>query len=287
MNQTPDQNISYDAMLNEFIETYIKFHIDKEIEFKSIKNDKGKAKIFRNKYPFIKKKTVNKSLIYQVFQYEEFKKFNNKEFTDYLFGYCGKKIRGIYKHGQSAKTEIACEKIASDINKNIITIAITKNTLLANKQFTTRFISYLKRLGHSNLKNMVMVISSEKNDLDGNATHCRSLDEAWGKITSSNNSYKVIFVCSNKIRITEIYELLHRYNKTCFNKTMLKDIVIQVDEAHNSNSGIPPFRSDFESLLLYNFVKQLVPITASKDPIHDESNPLWSEKNLLKKSKSF
>jgi hypothetical protein len=281
-------NIIYREMLKNFHETYFKFHADKEKQLNSIKGDNGLTKIFYKKYPFMKKKNTNcRSLIYNLFEYDEFKDYNTSEFKSYLIEYCIKKIRGIYKHGQSAKTEIACEKIASDLNKNIMTIAITKNTLLANKQFTTRFIAYLKKLKYTNLKEIVMVISSEKNDLDGNATHCKTLDEAWGRITSTNNSYKVIFVCSNKTRITDINNLLYRYNQSCFNKELLKKIVIQYDEAHNLMSGIPPFREHIESLLLFDFVKEFVPITASKNPIHDDNNPLWKESNLKKTRLNF
>ena len=43
-----------------------------------------------------------------------------------------------------------------------------------------------------------MIISSKKNDLNGNATHCKNLDVAWGFLKKENN-YKIIFICSNKI----------------------------------------------------------------------------------------
>ena len=181
-------NNSFSFQLNEFHNTHIKFHIDKLTEYNAIKKDKGQRKIFCNKYPFLKKGNINcKSLIHLLFKEPEFIKFNTESFKKRLYKYCSKKIRQIHKHGQSAKTQIACEKIVSDLKKDIITIAITKNSLLANKQFTSRFINYLKKLGYENLNEIIMVISSEKNNLGSNATHCKNLDEAWSKITDTSN----------------------------------------------------------------------------------------------------
>jgi hypothetical protein len=274
----------FDKLLEEFHKTLTSF-IEKILyNYNEIKNDKGRVKIFMKKYPFFIKKNLKCiPFIYKIFEYEEFDKYKNTDgFKEYVFEYLIKKIRGIYKHGQSNKTEISCEKIVSDSLKNILTIAITKNTLLANKQFTTRFIKLLKQLGYKNLNEVVMVISSDKNDLDGNATHCKNLNEAWGKICSKNNSYMVIFICSNTTRIKDIYELLNRYNQPIFNKEWIKDIVIQYDEAHNIQSGIPTCREIIEHMLLYKFVKQVVPITASNNPIYDNDNPLWEKENINK-----
>ena len=281
-------NNSFSFQLNEFHNTYINFHIGKLSDYNAIKKDKGQRKIFCNKYPFLQKGNMNcKSLIHLLFKEPEFNRFNTESFKKRLYKYCSKKIRQIHKHGQSAKTQIACEKIVSDLKKDIITIAITKNSLLANKQFTSRFINYLKKLGYTNLNEIIMVISSEKNNLGSNATHCKNLDEAWSKITDTNNNFKVIFMCSNKTRINDINDLLLKYRTVRFDSSPPKDIVIQYDEAHNLMGGIPPFREHIESMLLFDFVKELVPITASGNPIHDNENPLWMEKDIKENRINF
>jgi hypothetical protein len=217
-----NNQINFEELLEEFHKDVTRFIEKIRSNFIEIKNDNGRVKAFMKKYPFFIKKDLECiPFIYQLFGYDEFDKYKNTpDFKEFVFEYLIKKLRGIYKHGQSNKTEISCEKIASDILKGLITIAVTKNTLLANKQFTTRFIKHLKKLGYKEeeLKNRVIVISSEKNDLNGNATHCKNLNEAWGKIYSKNNSYNVIFVCSNKTRINDISNLLNRYNQPCFNK---------------------------------------------------------------------
>jgi hypothetical protein len=276
VNNTNSQDI-----VKRFLTISIDFIKDVKNKYKEVKNDKGQSKIFRNQYKFIKKNgDCNFICIYELFQYEPFKIFNEED-KKIIYESGIKKIRGIFKHGQAGKTEISCEKIESDIKKDIITIALTKNTLLAKTQFVTRFIKKLKNAGYTNLKDKVMIISSDKDNLGGNATHCKNIDEAWRKICQSQNQYKVIFMCSNSTRINDICDLLELYNNSNDN-IYKKKIVIQYDEAHNKISGIPTCRADIEYMLLFDIVHQLVPITASGNPINDENNPLWKDVNIKK-----
>ena len=282
--------IQMNNLLEEFRHTYFNFIKDNLNLYKSIKHDKSKLKIFRKKYPYFKtSKTSNQYCkIQDLFEYPEFDKFKcNEEFKQFLYKNIGKKIRGMFKHGQSGKTEISCTKILSDIIRGYITIAITKNSLLANKQYTTRCIKLLKNQGLNNLKDYIMIISSEFNDLNGNATHCRNLAEAWDKICSNNNNFKVIFVCANYQRVEDVCNLLAKYNQPAFNWNMRKKIVIQYDEAHNLLTGVPSRREYIENIMLYEFVEEFVPITASNKPIHDNSNVLWSKENINKNKLNY
>ena len=116
-------------LLEEFHKDITRFIKKISSDYDEIKNDRGRVKIFNKKYPFFKKKSI--PFIYKIFEYEEFDKYKNTDgFDEYVFETLIKKIRGIYKHGQSNKTEISCEKIVSDSLKNILTVAITKNTCL-------------------------------------------------------------------------------------------------------------------------------------------------------------
>jgi len=267
-------------LLEEFINTYITFHQKNLLLYEETKINKNKnrLKILKKKFPYLSKKYC---IIHKLFDYPEFLKFkSNEEFKKYLYKKFGKKIRGIFKHGQCAKTEISCEKIIMDMKKGYITIAITKNTLLANKQWTTRCINLMKKHGLEELKKQIIVISSDFNDLDGNATHCKNLSEAWCKICDNNNNYKVIFVCANKTRFDDVCELLNKFYQPTFNVNMRKKIVIQYDEGHNDMSGIPIYRNYVENMLIYDFVEEFIPITASKNPIDDSTNPLWLKDNI-------
>lgn len=277
-------------LLEEFKDTYKKFHEDNIMEYNSIKSSKDSSsqlKIFKQKYPYFKN-PYSKCLIHKLFNYPEFNKFKSiNEFKQGLYKTLGNKIKGIFKHGQCAKTEISCTKIISDMKKGIITIAITKNTLLANKQWTTRCIKLMINNGLTDLKKKIMVISHKFNDLDGNATHCKNLSDAWCKISSNDNNYMVIFVCANTQRVSDICDLLHNFYAPTFNSNMRKNIVVQFDEAHNKMSGVPTCRESIENMLIYDFVIEFVPITASNKPINDESNPLWREENIRKKKLNY
>jgi len=273
------------SLLEEFKETYYKFHKDTLRLYESIKHDTSQKKIFNQKYPYFKKSYCK---IYKLFEYPEFNKFNsNNQFKQHLYERLGKKIRGLFKHGQCAKTEISCTKIISDMKKDNITIAITKNTLLANKQWTTRCIKLMKTHGLTDLKKQIIVISSKENTLDGNATHCKNLSDAWYEICSNNNNYKVIFVCANTQRVEDVCKLLSKYNEPTFNSVMRKNIVVQYDEAHNKMSGVPVCRGSIENMLTYDFVIEFVPITASHLPINDETNPLWLDENIRKNKLNY
>ncbi len=277
-------------LFEEFIDTYMIFHENNIQEYEKIKSDRDKTRLttFKKKFPYLSKKEKKFCCVYQLFDYSEFLKFSrNEEFKKYLYQRLGKKIRGIFKHGQCAKTEISCTKIIMDIKKGFITIGITKNTLLANKQWTTRCINLMKKNGLNDLKNQLIVISSTFNDLDGNATHCKNLSVAWNKICNNNNRYKVIFVCANKIRVDDVCELLKNYFQPSFNPELRKKIVIQYDEAHNDTSGVPIYRECIENMLMYDGVEEFIPITASKNPIDDPNNPLWNKGNIDKNKLNY
>lgn len=279
--------MTMNSSFEEFIETYLNFHKKNSETYNALKKDKSQLKIFKKKFPYFKSSSSRYSLIHELFNYPEFEKFQRDDFKKYLYKKLGKKIRGLFKHGQCAKTEISCSKILLDIKKGLITIAITKNTLLANKQWTTRCIKLMKKNGLSNLKREILVISSVFNDLDGNATHCKNLVEAWYNISNNNNKYKVIFVCANTTRIDDVCNLLQNYKQPTFNSIMRKKIVIQYDEAHNKQTGVPSCREFIENMLLYDFVEEFIPITASNTPVYDEINPLWLKENINKNKLNY
>lgn len=271
--------------LEEFKNSVNNFYKDVRTEYERVKHDKGALRLFKQKYTFFEKNNLNRrQYIHKLFKYQQFHQFRDiSKFREYLFRHLRRKIRGIYKHAQSGKTEICCEKILSDLRQNLLTIAITKNSLLANKQFTTRFVKCMKSrfgLTSKDLKKAVIVISSEKNDLDGNATHCKNFEEAWCEIYKNQNRYSVIFVCANSTRIDDVTRLLDNFECPLFDKTFRKDIVIQYDEAHNTLSGIPVCRELIENMLMYDFVKEIVPISSSKNTLDQESNPLWMKEVL-------
>ena len=262
-------------------------------EFEKIKGDKQKLKIFKNKYPnlrrrckksrnYINKKTKKLSFYPLIKEWCEILKDEfSEEDQKTIYKYVAEKIKGLYKHAQSMKTGICNQRILFTMKseENTITICITKNTLEASEQWFRRLLAEIKKRNPNlSLADLVMVVSSKK--VKG-VTHCGNMNDAWSKL-SVENEFKVVFCCSNGTRINDILDLTTKYNNLI--PTLRKNIRIIHDEAHNSNQAIPPNRDVIENILLEENVLSNCPVTASafvkEKGIADEDNPVWNLENL-------
>ena len=249
----------------------------------------SQLKILKNKFPHFKSLNKRSNDTYQCkILINQF--LNNYTYTQlqikYIYEYIISKINGLYKHAQALKTGFCNLEIINGFSeKKTITICITKNTLEANEQWLIRLFKQLdNRFPHSKLNNKIMIISSKKNDLNGNATHCKNLDVAWGFLKKENN-YKIIFICSNKIRIQNILDILESYNNLI--PDLRRDFRIIHDEAHNTKEGIPAYRNIIENILIQPNVISYQPVTASIGQIPTTDNPLWNIKNLENNAINF
>ena len=268
--------------IQRFINTRNIFYKNNKDKCDELTFELGQLKLFKTKYKYLKAHTV--ASIDELFRYEEFKDFTLDD-KKFIIKYMIKKIRGIYKHGQSCKTEISCEKIYNDLKKEILSIVSTKNTLLANAQFTERLKKFMRKLGFEKLNEIIMIISSKEETLGGDATHCKNLDEAWKKMCETKNNFKIIFVCSNSTRINDIYNLCNLY--PLLNDQYPKQITFHYDEAHNPMEGVPVYRELIENIIINEFIEEFIPISASYEPIVDETNSLWKKNNLKKNRFNF
>lgn len=242
-------------------------------------DNKKVATEFVKKYPFLKakKETMRVPYLDDVLQWKSVAdKFDAPQIDQVILALIAK-ITGIYKHGQTDKTLLCNKRIVSNVKHNKLSIAISKNTLFANVQWRDRLINDLKELfpGKS-LEDLILIISSEKIDLDGNATHCKNMSEAIKHYTRGN--FRIIFLCSNNTRIADIIEFLASYNG--FGSSKQIPIEIQHDEAHNREEGIPSKRDLIENIIINPFVKTYIPVSASNHPICDEERVLWKRINL-------
>ena len=268
-----------------------------ESEFKKYADDpnnKELLKCLKNKYYYLRRFTISKrtnitnckAYIYELFEINDFKdKFSEDEINK-IYKICISKIRGLYKHAQALKTGFCNGQIINGFSEeNTISICITKNTLEANEQWLLRLYKDLdNRYPQVKLNDKIIIISSKKNNLDGNATHCKDFDRAWGYLKKPNN-FKIVFICSNKIRIQEIYEMAISFLD--LKQELGKKLRILHDEAHNTKEGIPPYRYIIENILLLENVLSYQPITASIGDIIDNKNPIWIKKNLEKYAINF
>jgi len=187
------------------------------------------------------------------------------------------KITGLFKHGQTEKTGLCNMRIMANIKNGWLTVAIAKNTLDAKQQWEERLIKSLKEmLPGIALKDIILVISSKKNDLQGNATHCKSVNDAFAHFASG--TFKIIFVCSNTTRIHDILRFLELYDGLAIEKRVPIDV--QQDEAHNVEEGVPSKREAIEHIVMSPYVDSYVPVTASYDPLIVESSVLWKKSNI-------
>tara|TARA_X000001036_G_scaffold406610_1_gene415436 strand:- start:2559 stop:4835 length:2277 start_codon:yes stop_codon:yes gene_type:complete len=253
----------------------------------------GLLRILKSKYPHYKKLNKRskhtsscKILIHQLFEIITFKEKYTETQIKHIYEYNIFKITGLYKHAQAFKTGYCNLQIINGFSEsNTITICVTKNTLEANEQWLIRLFKQLDdRFPYCNLNDKIMIISSEKEDLNGNATHCKSLDIAWGYL-KKHNQFKIIFICSNKIRILDILEIVESSNNLI--PELRRNFRIIHDEAHNDKEGIPPFRCIIENILVQPNVLSYQPVTASMGQIPSPDNLLWNEKNLEKYAINF
>ena len=249
-------------------------------EAKKFKEDDSNSKIYHQyttKYKFLKRKYKYPSLSEVLSWTETQEKFVFDTQTKLLLDLFIAKIKAIFKHGQTMKTELCNRRILSNIKNKKLTIAISKNTLSSKEQWEIRLIECLKKEHpHINLKNMILIISSEMNDLDGNATHCKSVDKAIKLITKKNSEFKLVFMCSNNSRIHNIIEILESYPSTGL------PIEIIQDEAHNVEEGIPSKREMIEYIIMHPLVETYIPVSASPGKIFstDKDDYLWQKENL-------
>jgi hypothetical protein len=231
---------------------------------------------FAKKYPFLKHGGY--PTLKEVFTWEDTKKrFDYESFSKPLLDHFISKITGIFKHGQTEKTYLCNLRILSNVELGILSIAISKNTLNAKEQWEERLISALKKkFPHRPLSSIILIISSKKNTLDGNATHCKNVKEAKSAILSGN--FMVIFVCSNNRRIEDILDILDCYDSLAEAKRLPMDV--QQDEAHDPEEGVPSKRNAIENIIMNPYVKSFVPVSASPEPIFVAGEPLWEKANL-------
>lgn len=299
--QNLTENENTQEIMFRFEKTRNEFYLTVERHFNEYKDkpvDKGKLNLLKVKYPHLKrlKKLTKrtdiskcKAFIYELLNHELITDLFTEDEKRIINQYCIRKIRGLYKHAQAWKTGI-CNKqiIISFSEKNTISLCVTKNTLEANDQWLIRLFKELNsRFPRVSLREKIMIISSRKNDLDGNATHCKSISEAW-MLLSKRNNFRIIFMCSNKMRIQNISEITELFKS--LKDDMMKNLRIIHDEAHNSKEGIPPFRDLIENIVAQNNVLSYQPVTASNNTIHvdgDDCNPLWIRENLENNAINF
>jgi len=245
--------------------------------YKKDKNPKVKDGYIKM-YPFLKRKS-KLPFVYEIIQWAQIKeKFSwDNHIRPLLENNLIPKLTGIYKHGQTEKTGLCNKRIIQNMKLDKFTIAVTKNTLDAKNQWEERFIKMAKEeFPNTPTKDLVLLLSSKKNDLKGNADHCSNISEVITKILTGK--FKVLFMCSNNKRFQDILTLITAYGEMSTEKQM--PIEIQDDEAHNREEGIPSKREYIEHIILDPNVETFVPVTASYDTICDEKNPLWFKSNL-------
>lgn len=251
--------------------------------------DKSKLRCLKDKYPHLRRKGIKKSSnpnihlphVHEFFNHNTDISIANRNI---FYHYACSKITGLYKHAQALKTGYCNKEIITGMSEpNTISLCISKNTLEAGEQWLERLLSELSlRFENANMREYVMIISSKKNTLGGRATHCKNIDVAWGYLKNPSNTFKIIFVCSNKTRLYDIYQLSLDFQRLRDSSTKLRIIH---DEAHNSQDGIPPFRDVVEQIVIQPNVISYMPVTATNNTLTWNESPIWM--NIEKFAKNY
>jgi hypothetical protein len=275
-------------------DSYIKIQNDSN---SNNKQKQGKICMLKKSYPHLKRFKMSKNyrkrilkqrglLISEILNNENLDHDFTTEEKKCIIRYTRRKVKAVYKHAQSKKTEFCNLKVMSVMSEpNSVSVLITKNSLESNSQWYKRLCKDLtSKFPGKPLRELLMIISSTRNGSDVNATHCKNMDAAWS-ILKTPNDIKVIFVCSNKIRMDDVLELAESYSN--LKGYLAKNLRIQHDEAHNVTSGIPPFRHVIEALLTKPNVLSYTPISASPDTIHDDNNAIWDKEYIEKHAMDY
>ena len=84
--------VAFPVFISMFVQLYNLFHKKNIDEFKSIKSNKDCLKLFLKKYKYFDKKNpIKKSLIYELFEYDEFKHYTRNQKRS-IYRYITKKI---------------------------------------------------------------------------------------------------------------------------------------------------------------------------------------------------
>ena len=275
-------------LIRKFQEDVYNYNKQVETDYINFKNNKDISepeKYMKSRYTWLGTRFTKRSVISNykprikdLFNDDYFKHYNKIE-KNIIYKYCIVKISGLYKHAQALKTGFCNRQLITGFSeRNTLSICITKNTLEANAHWLIRLYKELDcRYPNIKLDDKIMLISSKKNDLDGNATHCKNMETAWSYLKKENN-FKLIFICSNKIRIQNVLETAESF--LALRENLRKDLRIFHDEAHNTKEGIPPYRNIIENIILLENVLSYQPISASPGEIVDKDNPLWQKENL-------
>lgn len=264
-----------DVTFHKFLKTELQKIEKHYVQYKADTN-KRLQKVYAKDYPHLKRKSKTPFLD-EVFEWQSTKDKFADYYNDLVTLYITK-ITGIYKHGQTDKTWLCNLRIISNVRNNHLTIAISKNTLDSKEQWESRLIQSLKEEHPTTpLKDMILIISSKKNDLNGNATHCKSVRDAIFHYTKKN-TFKIIFICSNTTRINNILDFLESYEGMAPEKQI--PVEVEHDEAHNQIDGIPVFREIIEQIVCNPHVKTYIPVSASNHSIAKKDSILWKMTNL-------
>ena len=222
-------------------------------------------KELRNKYKFLNRKDK------KLYMYELLKLCGDELSRDekkYIIKNRRQTIKGIYKHCQAKKTAICNIEIMNSLICDKFVIAITKNTLFANEQWFIRLVSDLKKqYPNKKLQQIVAVLTSEKSDLNGQATHFKNISKLICQLVKNDNSFRILFICSHSTRYKEIFEILELNEN--IQETQKKIFDIYIDEAHNPEEGIPAHRSHVENMLIYPKLGKIVPITGTNPELYE------------------
>lgn len=286
-------------IINKIINDLNNYYKDTKRDFELIQDDLTleNTSIFKKKYPHVRcgiRAKITTIIGYNI-SIKDYINFHNNNinhipYTDeeieIIYKYAINKIRGIFKHAQAFKTGYCNLKIMEGFDNNDLTIAITKNSLEATQQWMQRIFKDIDRNWPSTkINKKIIVISSKKNTLDGNATHCKNINDAWALISNEDNDFSVVFLCSNKIRINDVLSLIK--HMSTLRGDLIKKINIIHDEAHNVKEGIPAYRIQIENIILHPLINLYIPCTASMGSIVDAKNPLWQKSNLELKSLDY
>ena len=278
---------STDVILTKISTCYLR---KKEKIIKMYENTKGDdfdvRKAIREKYKFLESKRKGNSYFHEILEICK-TRIEDTEILDltpieinmiYLFRQSC--ITGYYKHPQSNKTGMCNISIMESLKLDRLILAITKNTIFANEQWFLRLIADMKKNNPNIvLTDIIAVLSSSPINEKLPATHFKSVDKLIMQLTKPNNKIRIIFACSHSTRFGNVIQILEL--QSALRDENKKRVEIYIDEAHNTNEGIPAHRPCIENMLIYPCLERIIPVTGTYNTLYEPFEP---QTDIKKKS---
>jgi hypothetical protein len=173
-------------------------------------------------------------------------------------------------------TERIIQELLSDADRSLH-IVFTMNTLLNNRQFSTRMKQI--KTAVPNEPNSIMTLSSQKLQYTSHANDIHGIWSACMPMDKTAEPPRVLVMCGNPTRFRDGVQLIRAINDHR-DSCKIKRVCVYYDEIH-SYINAPEMRKQIEEIHSYEVTDFILGLTATPNNIFTSKGP-WSSLNVYR-----